>query len=45
MTKNKEELKKELEDLNELRKEVLEGVAGQSCEVYSRIVRLLSFCF
>ena len=38
MKKSKEQLKKELDVLKAHKKEVLEGVAGQACEVYSRIV-------
>lgn len=38
MMKTKEELKKDLENLRNLRKEVLTGANGQECEVYSRIV-------
>lgn len=38
MMKTKEELQKELENLKNMRKEVLIGAKGQECEVYSRIV-------
>lgn len=38
MRQSKEELEKKLKDLKLRRQEVLEGVAGNSCEVYSRIV-------
>lgn len=41
MNKNKEELKKELNDLRALRQEILNGAKGQPCEVYSRIVGYL----